>query len=265
MRRPSSILLALVASQLWHVGCPLYGAEANRLAVTGIGRVDVRPDVMELSATVSGSAELSSDALKKFRNNRRRGIEAINKLKIDRLNVKGTGASVLSNAAMQQYQQRFGGNQQFSPGQTTFSETLTFEVPGIDRLTDEQVQDLATKVLDAAKDAGLTMGQSVDPGPYYNYNSYRPQIVFFRIAHPDEAKLKALDEAAHDARKKADQIAKQLKLSIGNTVSARDAGRNYNAAPNVYPNQQTTPDLANALHPITVEAALSVEYEIRTP
>ncbi len=202
MRLSLPMTVALVGVLSWQAAT-LTGAEEKRLAVRGTGKIDVRPDTMEVSATVTASGELTTDALKKFRSNRRRGVDAINKLKIKGLEIKGSGISVISNAAVQQFQQRFGNMQQGSASQTTFSETLTFAVPGIDHLTNDQVQDLATKILDAAKDAGLTLGHQNDQNPYvYNYNSYKPQIVFFRFANAEEAREKALDVAAKERARK---------------------------------------------------------------
>jgi uncharacterized protein YggE len=267
MRCRSTTWLVLAVFLSWQVSTLLPGAEEKRLTVSGAGRVEVRPDVMEVFATVTGSGELTGDALKKFRANRRRGIEAVTKLKVNGLEVKGSGIAVISNAAVQQFQQRFGNAQQGSASHTTFSETLTFAVPGIDHLGDDRVQELATKILDAAKDAGLTLGQPNDQNPYYfNYNSYRPQIVFFRLAHPEETRQKALDLAAKDARSKAEQMAKRLNVAVGKAVLVRDAtNRQMNGARqvvNVGNADASTNDLSPTLHDITVEAVLSIEYEI---
>ena len=266
MRVP--LILALCGVLSWQAGALTSGGEEKRLAVSGTGQIEVRPDVMEISATVMASGELTNDVLKKFRANRRRGVDAVKKLKMNGLEIKGSGISVISNAITQQFQQRFGNmQQQGAASHTTFTETLTFAVPGIDRLTDDQVQDLATKILDAAKDAGLTLGHPNEQNPYYfNYNSYRPQVVFFRLANAEASRQKALDLAATDARNKAGQMAKRLNLNIGKAVLVRDtssrqmiANRQVVVAGNT---DASTADLSPTLHNITVEAFLSVEYEI---
>jgi uncharacterized protein YggE len=242
-------------------------AEEKRLAVNGMAKVEQRPDVMEVTGNVSGSGKMTGDALKKFRSNRRRGVEAIEKLKIKGIEVKGSGISVVSSALVQQFRQRFGNmQQQGSDGDTTFSETLTFVVPGIDRLTDEQVQDLVAKIVDAAKDAGLTLGYPNDQNPYvYNANSFRPQVVFFRVADPEAMRQKALDLAAKDAQNRAEQMAKRLKLTVGGAVTVRDSNSrqfNVNRQVVVAGNTDSTTDSSSTLHNITVEAFLTVEYEI---
>jgi uncharacterized protein YggE len=262
----AGIRLALVGCWIGLLITPMYGSEPRRLSVTGVGKVDVRPDAMELTTNVTASAEMTTDALKKFRDNRRRGVAAIEKLKIPGLEIKGSGVSVLSNATMQQFQQMFNnGAQQGSQGHTTFSETLTITVPGIDRLPDDQVEDLATKILDAAKDAGLTIGQPVDSGRrYYDYNSYHPQIASFRVVNAEAARQKALDIAAQNAQKSAEQMAKRLGLTLGKPVSARDSKLPGNVVVQNLPQRLESPlsETSTTLHSIPVEAVLAVDYEL---
>jgi uncharacterized protein YggE len=239
-------------------------ADDSRLAVFGTAKVEERPDIMEVTGNVSASGRMSGDALKKFRANRRRGIEAIEKLKIKGLEVKGAGISVLSSALVQQFRNRFGNMQQANDGDSTFNETLTFVIPGIDRLSDEQIQDLAAKILDAAKDAGLTLGFPNDQNPYvYNANSYRPQVVHFQVSNSEAARQKALDLAAKDARQKAEQMARRLNLNLGRALQVRESthqGMVNRVVVNAGDSSST--ESSATLHPVTIEATLSVEYEI---
>jgi uncharacterized protein YggE len=262
MRLPLVCRLVVVSSVLGQTLASF--ADDSRLAVVGTARIEQRPDVMEVVANVAASGTMSGDALKKFRANRRRGIEAITKLKIKGLEVKGAGMSVVSSAIVQQMRNRFGNGQQGGDGDSTFNETVTFVIPGIDHLTDEQVQDLAAKILDAAKDAGLVLGFPNDQNPYvYNYNSYRPQVVHFRVSDIEAIRQRAMDLAAKDARTRAEQMASRLKLNLGKPVQVRDATRS------VVVNRQvvntvdaSVPETSATLHNVAIEATLSVEYEI---
>ena len=91
MRLPLVCRLVLVGSVLGQTVAAF--ADDSRLAVVGTARIEQRPDIMEVVANVAASGTMSGDALKKFRANRRRGIEAITKLKIKGLEVKGGGMS----------------------------------------------------------------------------------------------------------------------------------------------------------------------------
>jgi len=262
MNLPPFCPLLLVGIVIGSAGTAV--ADDSRLAVIGTAKVEERPDIMEVAANVSASGRMSGDALKKFRANRRRGIEAITKLKIKGLEVKGAGMSVVSGALAQQLRNRFGNMQQGGDGESIFNETLTFIIPEINRLTDEQVQDLAAKILDAAKDAGLALGLPNDQNPYvYNYNSYRPQVVSFRVSNFEGARQRALDLAAKDARTRADQMANRLKLNLGKAVQVRDATRSTVVNRQVVNTGDTSPsESSTTLHNLAIEATLSVEYEI---
>ena len=80
-------------------------AESGRgIAVAGTGESKGKPSIVELSGTVTGEAELASDAITKYRDNRQRAVEAMDNLKIEGLKVKGSGVSIssaLSPQAMQ--------------------------------------------------------------------------------------------------------------------------------------------------------------------
>jgi len=210
---------------------------------------------------------VTKDALKKFRTNRQRGVDAIAKLKIDGLEIKSSGVSLIANtnANVQQFPQPVRNRQQMS-GQSTFSETLSFNIPGIDRLTDEQVQDLESKIVDAAKDAGLSLGQRGVANLYLYNTSYKPQVAFFRLAHADSVCQKALDLATKDARTKAEQMAKRLNLTLGKAVAVRDfcSRQLNNARQNVAAanTDNSFNELSPTLHNITAEAMVSIEYEI---
>src|SRR4051812_36487033 len=64
------------------------------ISVAGSGEVKAKPTTVELNATVSGDAELAADAIVKYRDARRRAVEALNGLKLEGLKVEGGGFSV---------------------------------------------------------------------------------------------------------------------------------------------------------------------------
>ena len=121
----------LKPSQLPAGDTPTGLSESNRITVTASGQSSIKPDVAEVRASVSGTAAMAADALRKFRDNRRRAIEAIMKLKFDNLSIEGGGLSLSSaNANAQRIQQMFGGNQNAgNPGHVTVSENLVLRWP----------------------------------------------------------------------------------------------------------------------------------------
>ena len=54
--------------------------ERSGITVMGVGKIDAKPTIVELTGTINGEAELAGDAVTKFRGNRQTAIEAIEAL-----------------------------------------------------------------------------------------------------------------------------------------------------------------------------------------
>src|SRR5437762_12046832 len=61
------------------------------ISVAGSGEVKAKPKVVEINATVSGDAELAADAIVKYRDARRRAVDALNGLKLEGLKIDTNG------------------------------------------------------------------------------------------------------------------------------------------------------------------------------
>jgi uncharacterized protein YggE len=200
--------------------------EGDRITVTASGTASVKPDVAEVRATVSGSAAMAADALRKFQDNRRRAIEAIKKLKLESLTVEGGGVSMSSaNANGNRMAMVFGGNQNAAtPGHVTLTEKLVLRLSSIDRLKEGEPAKAVATVIDAAKDAGLTIGGA----------GMQADLVRFRSTKLEEARQTAVENAMQSARRKAETLANLSKAHISRIVSSREisvpAAANNNAA-----------------------------------
>lgn len=207
---------ALLSALLLCVGiAPTRGDDAEHIGVTATGKSTIQPDVAEIRAAVSGSAAMAADALKKFRDNRRRAIETLRKLKLENLAIEGGGLAIRStNANAQRMAQMFGGNANGTPGQVTVTETLLVRLSAIDHLKADEMSNALTKVLDTAKDAGLTTG-----GPASGTQS---DMVRYRSTKFDEARSLAVKNAMAAARRKADLLAAASNKKIRRVVSSRE-------------------------------------------
>jgi uncharacterized protein YggE len=190
---------------------------ADRITVTASGRSSIPPDVAEVRASVSGSAAMAADALKKFRDNRRRAIEAIKKLKLDNLTVEGNGLAVSSaNANANRMVQVFGGNQNAgTPGHVTVTENLVIRLASIDRMKEGEPAKAVSTMIDAAKDAGLTLGGTGGTG-------LQSELVRFRSTKLDDARAAAVQSAMEAARRKAEALANLSKAKIVRIISSRE-------------------------------------------
>ena len=244
--------------------------EIDRITVTAAGTASVQPDVAEVRASVTGSAAMAADALKKFRDNRRRAIEAIKKLKLDNLSVEAGGISMSStNANAQRVVQMFGGNQNAgTPGHVTVTENLVIRLSSIDRMKEGEPAKAVTAMIDAAKDAGLTLGGGA--------GGMQSDLVRFRSTKLEDARAAAVQSAMQSARRKADALAAQSKAKIVRVVSSREiapapAASSNSGMPNWFMMMAMSemgasgsgePDEAasNELKPIPVNVTIEVQF-----
>src|SRR3990172_1060349 len=205
---------------------PARAAENHVITVTGTGKVEALPDRVEMSGTVSGDGEIAADAVKKYRDHKRRAVEALNALKLKGLSVEGAGMSITSPEAAQQQQQIVFGGGNVNPqaaGKVAVSESLLVTIAGIESMKPEEVLDTTMKVLYAAKDAGLTLG----PKPM---NVYEMQIsrgtpatvATFRLRGVEPHRKAAYEKAMEDARASAQRLAKLAGVKAGKVVSIKE-------------------------------------------
>ena len=188
------------------------------ILVTGSGVVRVRPSVVEIGAQVSGKAELAADAMVKYKDAKRRALKAIEDLKIANLTVAEEGLTVGAPGdmnAMRMAMMNQGGGEvkmQFEVG-----EQFRISVQGIDKLDAAALIDLVARIMDAAKDAGLSVGAS---GPK-NYVEMQMEggkaatVAMFVVPDAAEAKKKASALAMADARAQAQQLADLAQVRLG--------------------------------------------------
>jgi uncharacterized protein YggE len=205
--------------------------DVDRITVTGSGTASIKPDVAEVRASVSASAALAADALRKFQDNRRRAIETIKKLKLENLTIEGGGVSMSSaNQGANRMAMMFGGNQNAAtPGHVTVTEKLVLRLSSIDRLKEGEPAKAVTTMIDAAKDAGLTLGGS----------GMQSDLVRFRSTKLEEARQSAVENAMQSARRKAETLANLSKAHITRILSSREvtfaaAGNNNAATQNMF-------------------------------
>jgi uncharacterized protein YggE len=194
----------------------LDAAEAPRgkITVNGTGTAEVKPDAAEIHTSITGNATLAADAIKKFRENRRRAFELLHKLDVKGVVVEGRGPIITSVAANNNQQ---GGAVLFNfgingAGQATpqtagmnCAETLVVRVPQIDRMKQEDVIDAVVKVLDVCKDAGLTVAS-----------------VEFKSTQMESHKAAAMRAAVDAARHKAELLASLSHARVGPVLSIQE-------------------------------------------
>ncbi len=256
------------------------GAIANAdegITVSASGEVKGRPTVVEIGATVSGEAELTADAIMKYREARKKGIDAINKLKLPNVSVESSGYAVNSAVDPQQQMRMMqgmgGGNQLKQKVQVT--EQMKLTIKDADKMEPEKLMDTILKVIDAGKDAGLVMG----PPPATNY--YEMQIrmasgngnsmVLFKLGDITKLKEEAYKDAMDSA--KAKRLAELAGVKLGRVLSVQEgqpSDSQDNTRAMVYarfgipflPNEQNDVS-SNLCTDIPVKVVLTVQYAIQ--
>jgi uncharacterized protein YggE len=253
------------------------------ITVSASGEVKAKPTVVEIGATVSADAELTADAIVKYREAKKKGVDAITNLKMPNVTMESNGYTV--NAAVDQQQQMrmmqgMGGGTA-TKQKVEVSEQMKLTIKDADKLEPEKLMDTLLKVIDTGKDAGLVIG----PPPATNY--YEMQIraasgkgasmVLFKLGDINALKEQAYKIAMDSASAKAKRLAELAGVKLGRVVSVQEgqpkddnsnSGQNASRAMAMMnmgipfvPNEQTDVS-SNLCGDIPVKVVLSVQYEI---
>ncbi len=153
-------VLALIASSAASRAqfMPNIGA-GDGISVYGTGEVAARPNVVEIDLHVSGKAELTGDALVKYRDAKKRVLEALDKLKIKNMTADEHGLSITVGNAVEQ-QQRFNNGMPQTPGkpQVDVSTTVRAKLSDVREIPSEELIKTVGKLMDVAQDSGVNVG-----------------------------------------------------------------------------------------------------------
>ncbi|HEY2759387.1 MAG TPA: SIMPL domain-containing protein [Pirellulales bacterium] len=203
------------------------------ITVTGSGEAMVRPNRLEIGVKAAVSAELTADAVVKYRDTLKRTKETIEKLKIDHLEVADRGVNVANlgpatqqNGNMVFVNQQGGmqGNNGMPPKQeVAISKTLRVTIQGIDKLQEEDVIALVAKLLDVAKDAGLSVsGANTNGATGADGQPLPDALVQFVADDLVIARKEATDKAFQQAKEKAQHIADLAGVRLGAAAAVEE-------------------------------------------
>ena len=123
-----------------------------------------------------------------------------------------------------------GNNQNAgTPGHVTVTEKLVLRLSSIDRLKEGEPAKAVTTVIDAAKDAGLTIGGS----------GLQSELVRFRSTKLEDTRRAAVESAMQTARRKAETLAALSKAHLTRILTSREvslpvAASNNSGAQNMF-------------------------------
>ena len=246
-------------------------ADNAGITVMGSGNAKGKPSEVEITATVSGEAELTNDAMVKFRDAKKRALAAIETLKIKDLTIEPAGISVgqvLDANAQQMMMQGRGGNVGKPKIQVT--ENLKIIIKNVDKLETGVLMDTMMKVIDTGRDAGLQVGPAL-PSNYYQYQQYSQaaSMLQFKIVDAKLQREEAYKQAMSDAKSRAQRLADLAGVKLGAIISIHDAPATpqqqaYNPYGVPMPHSDSDADLTNQLlGDIPLKVTLTVQFEIQ--
>jgi uncharacterized protein len=246
------------------------------ITVAGVGTVKGKPTVVEIGSSVSGEGELANDASVKYRDAKKRAVTALDALKNPDLSVESKGFAVnqASDPAQQQRMMQGMGADPNTKAKVQVTEELKVLLKNADKLETEKLMEMILKIIDTARDSGLTIG----PGAmtYYQMqmaaqNGQSMSMISFKIPNPSDLREQAYKLAIDDAKTKANRLADLSGVKLGHIISVQDqdAGKND---PNMYnywyqmaqanKDQSDASLSSNVFGDITLSVHLVVQFEI---
>jgi uncharacterized protein YggE len=252
---------------------PMARAQDNSgITVAGTGKASGKPNTIEIACLVSGDAELTADAIVKYRDARKRAVDAIEALKIAGLSIDSKGYSVKDYVDMNAQQQAMMRGQAVvnSKQKVSVVEQLVIIIKDADKMEPAAMMDTMLKVLDTARDAGLTIGDGSPRNVNYYPPPPAPALIKFKIADISALREQAYKQAIEDAKTKAQKLADMAGVKIGKVLAVRDSnvrvpgqggGENnpYGTPPPVLDQNELS---STVYDEIPLNVSLTVQFEI---
>jgi len=237
-RLRTAIAVAVVVG-LWAVAGPARPARAQffgpgygpgvpqnieGLTVVGKATIGAKPNLAEVDLDVSASAELTGDAIVKFRDSKKRVRDAFAALKLANIAVEERGLLVDQKGAMMNpYYFDYNQNTK-TKTEVQLSRKLVVKATGIGAMDEEAVLQLVGRLLDVAQDAGAHVGPPANMNMYYYRYGIAPTngLVRFVLEDYDKVQEQAYEQAVADARARAERLARLSGLELGPVLAVRE-------------------------------------------
>lgn len=197
------------------------------LTVIGKGTVSASPDLAEIDLDVSASAELTGDAIVKFRDAKKRVIEAFEGLKLPNVTVEERGLLVDQKGnAPNPYYVDYNTSQK-AKTEVQLSRKLVVKASGLREMGEDEALQLVGRLLDVAQDAGARVGSSPAEASVLRYvygigGANPSDLVRFVLEDAGDLQEQAYEKAVADARAKAERLARLGGFELGPVLAVRE-------------------------------------------
>ena len=201
-------------------------AASDGISVYGTGEVAARPNLVEIDLNISGKAELTGDALVKYRDAKKRLVESLEKLSLENLSTEERGVSISAGNSLAQQQRIVNGIPQVAgKPQIEVSSTVRVRLQNVREVPAEDLVKTVGKLIDIAQDAGVSVVLSpaeIQMRQRYGNRNTQKVTVRFVVADLAELRENAYERAVADARNRASRLAKLNHVKLGSAVSVQE-------------------------------------------
>lgn len=197
------------------------------LTVIGKGVVSASPDLAEIDLDVSASAELTGDAIVKFRDAKKRVVEAFEALKLPNVTVEERGLLVDQKGNIPNPYYIDYSVAQKTKTEVQLSRKLVVKASGLRELGEDEALQLVGRLLDTAQDAGARVGStpaenSILRSIYGIGAGGASDLVRFVLEDAGDLQEQAYEKAVNDARAKAERLARLGGFGLGPVLAVRE-------------------------------------------
>jgi uncharacterized protein YggE len=290
MKRRYFCDLQLAVLAIWLVSASVSPAQVGSgpaagegITVSGTGSVAARPNLVEVDLQVVGKAELTGDALVKYRDAKKRVLDVLAKLEIENLDIQERAVSITVGNSTEQQQRIMNGMMQAGgKPEVSVSSTVRLTLKKAREREPEELIKTIGRLLDVAQDAGVNVGPTAaEVMMAYRYGRQPENSAPVRFVLDDlvELREKAYEAAAADAQARATRLAKLHQKKLGPALSIQELAVGGDSPTttvvNAYIYQQNMQPsaienegpriISSSLAEVPVQVKLIVRYGITTP
>ena len=197
----------------------------GHISVNGNAVTLVRPEAMRVAFMISGRAEEVADALLKFREQRKRVVEALAANGIEEKSIVETGMAVGSNTDAQQMMVWNGQEGDTPTPEFEVSVAMRLDLPWPAEESSDAIAERLGKLIEVLSEAGVPLGPTVQQarmGMQSGGIAVQPVPANLSQVRKDSTR-----QAMEEARRLAEALAEHTGRKLGRIIAVDDVG-SYN-------------------------------------
>jgi uncharacterized protein YggE len=198
------------------------------ITVTGWGQATARPQVLELHVKVSGNGQLGTDALARFQQYRKELAEMVAAFAPRRVEMHAGGLAITPGGDPNAYWQTLAPGGQPAVGEIAISSVCRITINGISELSEQEVVELASSLMDKLRDIGLAIlpaqqALALEAGAANDVYA-APALVSFVVEDLGGVQSKARRAAFQNAKASAEALAELAGMQLGPVIAVQEIG-----------------------------------------